>query len=83
MKKIMKIIPVLALVIGAGMAFAGATQPDPVLKEAFHNGEWIDITGKMEGQDYLCVGDENPCTRERDEQGEIVSQVSGVYTPLP
>ncbi len=51
MKKIMKIIPALALVIGAGMAFAGVTPAArvPDIKSGLYQGEPNSVVACKEG----------------------------------
>jgi hypothetical protein len=87
MKKLIRTLPVFALVLGIGAAFASQKHDGALVntKKAFMNGQWVDITGKVLGQDYAC--DSAPthnCTAEFTSQGQIIPStlVNGDYRPL-
>lgn len=84
MKKLMRIIPLLAFVIGMTAALADQSDPVVAKKEALDQGVWVDITGQQEGVDYTCdeLIDED-CTRSFDNQGNPIPALAedGRYIP--
>jgi hypothetical protein len=87
MKKLFRFLPLFALVLGMGAAFA-THQPVSSLantKKAFISGSWVDITGKVINQDYVCdTAPTHNCTAEFNSQNQMVpgTLVNGDYRAL-
>ena len=86
MKKLFAFLPVLALVLGIGAAFA-SHQPASAFantKKAFINNQWVDITGKEIDVHYVCDESLENCTAEFNTQGQMIPNtlVRGDYRAL-
>lgn len=83
MNKLKKLLPALALVLGATLAMAMnfATPAATGTLKANINNEWVVIS---ENTSYLCDEDEILCVARFDEQDQMIpgSEVEGEYTPL-
>ncbi len=85
MKKLLSLIPALALFMGVTLAVANTAPKSSVVqtKQAYQNGSWVDITGQVLGRDYKCVGATPDCTRlVNNGVPDPSSIVHGVFTPL-
>lgn len=87
MKKLLRILPLIAFVLGMTAALADhSTTPVVVTKEALdENNEWIDISGQVKDSHYICEEELNrECTRSFDAQGYPVPSMAevGRYSPL-
>lgn len=86
MKKLLRIVPIFAFILGITAAFA--TQDEitvEVTKKALNSADqWVDITGQVQGTHYECDIEERICTQLFDEMGNAIpdSEVEGRYRPL-
>ena len=86
MNKLLKVLPVFALILGTALAFGGASGENLAqTKRANQNGNWVDITGQVQGSDYRCSTSSQVCTQLFDSNGNPIAgtEVSGTYTPIP
>jgi hypothetical protein len=86
MNKLLKVLPVSALILGTALAFGGASSENLAqTKRANQNGNWVDITGHVQGSDYRCSTSSLVCTQLFDSNGNPIAgtEVSGTYTPIP
>lgn len=86
MKKLVRILPVFALILGITAAFATQEEaPVEASKKALNSANvWIDITGQVQGTHYACDAAERICTQLFDEMGNQIpdTEVEGRYRPL-
>ncbi|SEG15685.1 DUF6520 family protein [Algoriphagus boritolerans] len=83
MIKFQKLLPALALVLGATLAMAmnfASPEANGTLK-AFINNQWQPIP---ENTQYVCDEEESSCVARFDELDQMIpgTEVEGVYTPL-
>ncbi len=87
MKKFFAFFPVLAFVVGVGAALASQPSGNALsnTKKAFINGQWVDITGKVLNQDYVCdTAPTHNCTADFNSQDQMIpgTLVNGDYRAL-
>ena len=86
MKKLLRILPIFAFILGITAAFA--TQDEVTVeasKKALNSAnQWVDITGQVQGTHYACDAAERICTQLFDEMGNEIpdTEVEGRYRPL-
>ncbi|MBE9170946.1 hypothetical protein IQ238_26680 [Pleurocapsales cyanobacterium LEGE 06147] len=80
MNKLSKLLPALALVLGATLAFAFSSPPQGTLK-ALVNNQWVEIS---ESEPYLCDEAQTSCTARFDEQDQMIpgTEEVGEFIPL-
>lgn len=91
MKNLLKVIPLLAFLLGITAALASQLADDEVAtKQALitQSGQdmWVNIdVDDQEGIDYECdLEPERECTRSLNEQGQVITNLTefGSYRPL-
>ncbi|QYH40546.1 hypothetical protein GYM62_17720 [Algoriphagus sp. NBT04N3] len=63
MNKLSKLLPALALVLGAFAAVAFTSPDKPQPEYGLDGSNWINVENLQIGQDYLCNESEEVCTR--------------------
>lgn len=88
MKKLLRILPIFAFILGITMAFASQNDVVATTKKALNSAnQWVDITGQVEGPNghYVCDEEEERiCTQLFDEMDNPIvgTEVEGRYRPL-
>ncbi|WP_367915793.1 hypothetical protein [Leadbetterella sp. DM7] len=83
MKKIIKFLPVAAIVLGGSLALATTTKMEaPNVYKHPITGNWTPLAPTYPPGSYTCP-DEGECTAFRDGSGNITEVTPGVFTPNP
>lgn len=80
MKKVIKFLPVAAIILGGTMALATTTKmEEPNVYKHPDTGVWTDISDYPPGS-YDCLN-QGECTAYRDKDGNFSKIRPGVFTP--
>lgn len=86
MNKLMKFFPALAMVMAVTLAFGFApAKKVPTRKQQYNGSSWSDIPLTFQrGVHYSCTGQSQDCTRELDEDNNVISGSVevGTYAPI-